>query len=336
MDSLSQIALGSAVGLAVMGRRTAAWKAALAGAVFGTVPDLDSFISHGDAIRTMTFHRTESHSLYYLSIVSPLLAWLTVKVMGEAQLFLRWWLAVWLILITHPLLDVMTIYGTQLALPFTNYPYGVGSIFIIDPLYTLPLLICVIVALVRRNGAGLRWNAAGLILSTTYLAWSVAAQAHVTQIAQQSITQLGWSDEKILVTPTPFNTLLWRVVVILPEGYAEGFYGLLDESTQINFKQYQRGEQYFDFIEGDWEAERIAWFSHGFFKMHEDNDQLLITDLRMGQEPYYAFNFVLAERYEEQWGKVPPEQIQTNPEAGPAFKWLWRRMRGEVIDPPWH
>ncbi len=38
----------------------------------------------------------------------------------------------WLALVTHPLLDAMTVYGTQLALPFTNHPYGVGSVFIID------------------------------------------------------------------------------------------------------------------------------------------------------------------------------------------------------------
>jgi inner membrane protein len=54
MDSLSQIALGSAVGIAVMGRRTAVWKAALWGAVCGTLPDLDSFIDHGDAISNIT------------------------------------------------------------------------------------------------------------------------------------------------------------------------------------------------------------------------------------------------------------------------------------------
>ena len=46
----------------------------------------------------------------------------------------------WLALVTHPLLDAMTVYGTQLALPFSDHPFGVGSIFIIDPLYTLPLL----------------------------------------------------------------------------------------------------------------------------------------------------------------------------------------------------
>jgi inner membrane protein len=158
MDTLSQIALGAAVGVAVMGRKTALWKAALMGAVVGTLPDLDVLIKHGDPIRDMTFHRTESHALFYLTLVAPLLALIVAKLAREMYLFKHWWLAVWLVLVTHPLLDTMTIYGTQLALPFSDYPFGVGSVFIIDPLYTLPLLIGTGIALARKQARGLRWN----------------------------------------------------------------------------------------------------------------------------------------------------------------------------------
>ena len=105
MDSLTQIALGSAVGVAVMGRRTAVWKAALWGAVGGTLPDLDAFIDHGDAILNMTRHRAESHALLFLTLFSPLLAWAVARLHGEMALFKRWTLALWLVLITHPLLD---------------------------------------------------------------------------------------------------------------------------------------------------------------------------------------------------------------------------------------
>ncbi|MGA1093073.1 MAG: metal-dependent hydrolase, partial [Burkholderiaceae bacterium] len=54
MDSLTQASLGAAVGVAVMGRRTAAWKAALWGAAMGTLPDLDVVFDFGDPIRNMT------------------------------------------------------------------------------------------------------------------------------------------------------------------------------------------------------------------------------------------------------------------------------------------
>ncbi len=218
MDSLTHVVVGAAIGMSVMGRRTALWKGALWGAVCNTLPDLDVFIDHGDAIRNMTFHRGESHALFYLTLFSPLLAAMIAKLHRETALFKRWWLAVWLALISHPLLDVMTVYGTRLALPFVDEPYGLGSIFIIDPLLTLPLLIGVIVALATPGAKGLRWAHAGLALGMLYLAWCAAAQQHVTGIAKASISNEGLQAERILVTPTAFNTVLWRVVVMTPRG----------------------------------------------------------------------------------------------------------------------
>src|SRR5688572_23438202 len=192
MDSLSQVALGAAVGVAVMGRRVPVWQSALWGGICGTLPDFDAFIDHGDPVRNMTFHRAESHALFYLTLVAPLLALLPAWIhRGRNAGFGRWWLMVWLALVTHPLLDAMTIYGTQLLLPFTDYPFGVGSIFIIDPLYTLPLLIGVAAALALHSRRGLSWNAAGLALSTAYLAWSFVAQTHVERIARDSLAAQG-------------------------------------------------------------------------------------------------------------------------------------------------
>jgi inner membrane protein len=138
MDSLTQFVLGSAVGVAVMGRRTAAWKAALWGGLCGTLPDLDAFVDHGDPVANMTLHRADSHALFWLTLAAPPIAALAAWASRESASFARWWLAVWLALVTHPLLDLMTVYGTQLGRPFTDHPYALGSIFIIDPLYTLP------------------------------------------------------------------------------------------------------------------------------------------------------------------------------------------------------
>src|SRR5262245_46312858 len=151
MDSLTHVVFGASLGVAVMGRRTAVWKAALWGAVCNTLPDLDVFINHGDAIRNVTFHRSESHALFYLTLASPVVAAIIATLNREWALFKRWWLAAWLLLISHPLLDLMTVYGTQIALPFTDRPFGLGSIFIIDPLYTLPLLVGLAGALVVRG-----------------------------------------------------------------------------------------------------------------------------------------------------------------------------------------
>jgi inner membrane protein len=335
MDSLSQIALGAAVGVATMGRRTAVWKAAMWGAVAGTLPDLDVLVDHGDPIHNMVLHRAETHALFWLTIFSLPLAAGVARLHGEWALWRRWWLALWLVLVTHPLLDAMTVYGTQLALPFSNHPYGVGSVFIIDPLYTLPLLVGTGWALVSRGGArSLVANGAGLALSTVYLVWGVAAQQHVDQVARASATAQGIAAERMLVTPTAFNSLLWRVVVLAGDHYHEGFYSLLDAEPRIHFDRFERGNALAREVQGIDGVQRIVAFSKGFYKLQQEGARVLISDLRMGQEPAYNFTFAVAERHSPPAPLIPSEQVGTRPDIERGLPWLWRRMWGEPIPPP--
>jgi inner membrane protein len=335
MDSVSQLVLGAAVGVAVMGRRTAVWKAAAWGAVCGTLPDLDAVIDYGDPIRNMTLHRAESHAFFYLTLVSPLLAWLIARIHGEMDRFQRWWLATWLALVTHPLLDLMTVYGTQVARPFSGRPFGVGSIFIIDPLYTLPLAVGVAAALLARDRArAARRSVAGLVLSTAYLAWGFGVQQHVAAIAAGSLRTQSIEAKRVLVTPAPFNTLLWRVVAITPNEFHEGYYSLLDRERAITFDSFSRGTPLYEEMRGDPSVERIASFSRGFFKMSQDGPRVLITDLRMGQEPYYTFNFVVGERHSRALPIYPPIQVSNRIDFQRGMPWLWRRLSGMPLPPP--
>jgi inner membrane protein len=335
MDSLSQIALGAAVSVAVMGRRTAVWKAALWGAVAGTLPDLDVLVDQGDAIRNMVLHRAQSHALFWLTLFSLPLAAVIARLHDEWGLLRRWWLALCLVLVTHPLLDAMTVYGTQLALPFSNYPFGVGSIFIIDPLYTLPLLVGVIWALASGSGPrGQVANFVGLLLSTGYLAWSFAAQQQVTQVAQAALVRQGIVAEHLLVTPTPFNTVLWRVVVIVGDDYFEGFYSLLDAQPQIEFDRFAKGKALaveLQHIDG---VQRLAAFTKGFYKLEKRANRLLISDLRMGQEPNYSFSFAVAEEHSPTVALAQPEQLAVAFDITRGLNWLWRRALGERLAPP--
>jgi len=334
MDSLTQIALGSAVVVATMGRRTATWKAALWGAIAGTLPDLDAFIDHGDAVLNMVLHRGESHALFYLTLFSPLLAWLVSRLHGEGALFRRWWLALWLALVTHPLLDTLTVYGTQLLLPFTNHPFGVGSVFIIDPLYTVPLLIGLAIALTASPRTGHRANAIALLLSSAYLLWGVLAQQHVAQIATASLRAQGLPGERVLVTPAPFNTVLWRIVAMGPQDYAEGHYSLLDGTRDIVWRRFPNGAalaQSHAEVEG---LRRIAAFSHGFYKLEEDQGRLFVTDLRMGQEPSYTFRFDLGTEAERARGDWRARLVGLRIDVRAGLHWLWRRLLGEPLAPP--
>jgi inner membrane protein len=337
MDSLTQIALGAAVGVAVMGRRTAVWKAALWGGVAGTLPDLDAFVDHGDAILNMTRHRAETHAPLILSLVAPLMAWAVAALHDERALFRRWWLALWLALVTHPLLDTMTVYGTQLLQPFSSHPYGVGSIFIIDPLYTLPLIVGVVAALRLKSVRGQRWNLAGLCLSSLYLVWSVAAQQHVTQQAQAALRSEGVVADQLLVTPTPFNTVLWRLVATTPTHYLEGYRSLLDaRNAPITWTRHERGAGLIQQHAGDPYIAHMAAFTHGLYSVSQDpeNDHLYVTDLRMGQEPAYFFRFDLGTASARANGDHRPLQAGSRPDPSTTLPWLWRRLWGQPLRPP--
>ncbi len=331
MDSLTQLALGAAVGVAVMGRRTAAWKAALWGGIAGTLPDLDTFIDHGDAIANMTLHRAHSHGLFWLALLSPLLAWITSRVHGGTH-WRRWTLAMGLALVTHPLLDTMTVYGTQLLRPFSDHPFGVGSIFIIDPLYTLPLLAGLALALGRGR---LRANAWGLALSTAYLAWSALAQWHVEGLVHRQLAAQGQTvaRDQVLVTPAPFNTLLWRIVVMREGGYDEGFYSLLDGGRPVRWDRFASDAALQAQLRDLPSVARMATFTHGFYKLHERDGTALLTDLRMGQEPGYVFSFAVARRGSD-WHAVRPENLGFRGDVGAGLRWLGPRMLGRELPPP--
>lgn len=322
MDSVSQFVLGASVSVAVMGRRVPLWQAAAVGAVCGTLPDLDVFLDHGDAIRNMTLHRTESHALLYLTLVSPLLAWLIAGLFRRGVTWQAWWPAIWLALITHPLLDLMTVYGTQLGLPVTDYPYAIGSIYIVDPLYTLPLVICLGVALWRRGDRGLRWNQAGLALSTLYLVWSVVIQGIACGQIKQALAEQSIPTDKVLVTPTAFNTLVWRSVVITPARYGEMYWSLLSPGRPLHITWRPRHPELFEQLKGNAYAERVAWFSHGFYAMNTRDGNITIADLRMGEGQNYIFTFNLG----------TPQQPEVHPQRLPSARSALRNSFSTLAD----
>jgi inner membrane protein len=334
MDSLTQIALGAAIGVAVMGRRTAAWKAALWGGVAGLLPDLDVLWDHGDPVLNMVLHRAETHALFWLACASGPLAWWVARINGEPALWRRWWLAMALALMTHPVLDWFTIYGTQLFLPFTDEALGLGSLFIIDPLYSLPLMAGVVWA-VRGSSLGWRANNVGLAWSCVYIAWSVLAQQHVMVHAQASLRSAGLSTEQVFVTPAPFNTVLWRVVAVDGDHLHEGFYSLMDQGRAVRFDAFERGTALMEAQAHHPQLQRLLRFADGFVSLRQDPDgHLWMSDWRMGQYPNFVFTFNIGPSLAT--GQTPPvaTQERRTMDVAAGLAWVWRRLWGEDIAPP--
>ena len=336
MDSLTQAVLGASVTCAVMGRRTSFAKAVLVGVVAGTLPDLDVLIDHGDDLMNMVRHRAESHSLLFLTLLSPVFGWLTNKLLqiksppNAPSLAGRWSLAWLLALLTHVGIDAMTSYGTQFMQPFTDHAYAVGSVFIIDPLYTVPLLVGLIWSGIRA-AKGKPWQAPNrwaLVLSCCYLLWSVVAQQHVRTLAEQSLTKHGVRDVQLFAYASPLNTVLWRVLAITPTHSYEGFYSLLDKGTNIPFTATERGSEYLQRWAQVPHVQAMLRFTQGPVRMEVRDDRVLLSDLRMGQEPHYSFVFDLGTTAQLDAGVATPKQV-SNPMASElSFATLWKRIKG--------
>ncbi len=336
MDSLTQVALGAAVAEATIGRKVGN-KAILWGAIAGTLPDLDVFVPLGDAVRDFTYHRSATHSLFVLALVAPLLAWLITKIHpGTREHRGRWTLAMLLVLLTHPLLDSLTAYGTQILWPFSETPVAWSTIFIIDPLYTLPLLIGVVAALAMTRAAdrGHRIARFGLIASTAYLAWTVAAKFVVDARIEAALERQGIVHERIFTVPAPFNSLLWRAVVRDADGYYESYYSVFDGAVEPHFDYFPSEETLVAELEDHWPVARLKWFSKGFYSVRQIDDAVVISDLRMGVEPNYVFRFKVAEFSNPHPLPVVPQQLP------PVRDWdllprVWSRIwnRGVTIGP---
>lgn len=337
MDSVSQFVLGASLAAWVLGERTPARRSLLWGGIIATLPDLDVLIDHGDAIANMTMHRAESHALLYLTALAPLLAFAIARLHGERGLFGRWCVAVWVALVTHPLLDAMTIYGTQLLLPFTDHPFAVGSLFVVDPAYTLPLLVGGLWLWFARGGRRAhRANGVGLVLSTLYAGWSVVAQGLVERVVRAQLPVPAAAVQRVVVTPAPLQTVLWRVLVVTETEAHEGFRSLCDGAAPIVWTRLPLGRDWFEALGGSPSFVRLRWFSGDCLKVERVADALQAIDLRMGQEPHYVFRFDVAQVTAD-GGLVPvarPRRIGTRVPVAEGLAWLWRRVFDPSVSTP--
>lgn len=341
MDSISHLLLGASIG-GVLAPPAARRRAMWLGAALDTLPDLDYLvIGWGDPVTRFTAHRSFSHSLFVLPLLALLLwrLWLRGYPAAAAEPR-RWLLLIAVALLSHPLADALTVYGTQLFWPLAHPPVMLASIYIIDPLYTLPLAAGVLAATVlRRRGQGEgiaagRWLAAGLALSVAYQAWGLAAKFHVDALARRQLLAEGHGDARILTMPTPFNSLLWRVLVVDASGYREGFHSLVSGEEGVRFAAAMpRRDAAVDELRGQLPAfERLTWFTDGFDRTRLDcsggDCQLVFTDLRMGLDPDYLFNFALAARHHGGWWVYPEARPIRWPDLDRLpLPWVWRRIR---------
>ena len=287
MDSLTQAALGAAVGHACWHRQLGDRPALLLGGALGILPDLDVLVyPFLDEIQKLYWHRGESHSLFFAVMGSLFLGWLLRKSRWRDKLSMRRAaVGVFLVLITHYAIDCFNVYGTQLLAPISRHGFRIGNMFVIDPLYTVPLLAGVVVAGIRRGRAGVRANRAGLILSSLYVLFSLVAHGYAdhtfrSQLAAQNIKVQG-----SLTGATPMNTLLWRHVARTPDALYVGYFSLIANrpGEKIRFYRIPLNKELVEPFRGQRNLEAVQWFSQGFWTARQTNHGLEMADLRFGE-----------------------------------------------------
>lgn len=273
-----------------------------------------------------------------LKLLVPLfilgLLWLIYKVnLKSTATTYEWAKLFFWTLVTHPLLDANTTWGTQFFWPF-DYRLAFKNIFVVDPLYTIPFLIFVIIAMFykRTNPKRTRFNNIGLIVSSVYLFWSFVSKGIGYYQFQQSLKQQEIQYVDLETKPTPFNTILWNAQVETETGFKMSYYSLFD-SKSIEFSdEFAKNHHLLDKYKDVKAVQQLIKISTGMYLVEETDEGLVFIDIRFGQmglnyDDKFPWMYLISEKN----GLVSVDKI--NPEIDPnriteIFSDLIKRMKG--------
>lgn len=339
MDSISQLVLGAAVGEAVLGKKLGN-KALLWGAAAGTLPDLDIFFNPVlDQVTKIAFHRGISHSFFGICLAAPFIAWLVYKwYKGEGASYWDWFKLFFWGMITHPILDTFTTYGTQLWLPFSDKREALCSIFVADPLYTIPLILSAIfIWRLDRTSKLRRWlNYGALGLSTAYLLFTVYNRVGVIEEFADSAAAKNIAYSSVFATPTPLNNILWYGFAEVDKGYHLGMYSVFDTQEHMNLTYYPRNEYLLDEVEDRRIVETLKWFSDDKYIVTKTGDTIIFHDIRFGKagdvadtsEDSFVFNFHIWKDENGKWNVKEVIGTKHMKESGSIIDLIYERGKG--------
>lgn len=329
MDSVTHLFYGGVIAAAIAPARHRR-AALLAGMALNSLPDLDvlPLALCDDPVVRMTWHRAATHSWFVLPFVAWAL-WAFFRRRGGrvAAEPVRWFWVILVTLLAHPLIDSFTVYGTQPFWPLPVRPLMLSSLFIIDPLFLLPWLAAFVLAWWARERAwGGRALYAGVALGVGYLGWSLLGKSIVEREADRALAAMGLGAAPRFSVPMPLNTVLWRVVAMTPTGYGEGFRSLAADRGPMTFRGYRSNVQALREAAAIPAVRDLTWFNQGFEQARVEGDTLVLSDLRMGNEPDYFFRFVVARRNGDTWLAIAPRKLPAARDAGKLWSATWQRM----------
>jgi inner membrane protein len=237
--------------------------------------------------------------------------------------------------LTHTLLDACTPFGTQLFQPFSNVRISFDTIAVIDPLYTVPFLICLILAAFYHRASSRRrfFNWLGIGLSCAYLAFTFYNQHQMENKFKALLEERNVNYNQVSVVPTIFNNALWQCVAETDTNYVFTNYSVFDKNLdKIKLVSIEKNHDLLAAYESDKEIKILKWFSKGYYNVEQQADgSLKYNDLKIAVisedifgELYFGMNYTISEAGS---GIVISENREIEFPEG-MFQRFWTRIKG--------
>jgi inner membrane protein len=339
MDPLTQGVVGVTAAQLVSERKHKVAAAAI-GFFSGMAADLDVLISSSeDPLLFLEFHRHFTHSLVFIPI-GALLCTLAFRLVFRSWFkrnnlsFKTTYLFSIAGYATHALLDVCTTYGTQLFWPFTDMRVTWNTVSVIDPLFTVPLMILVFTAVYKRSSK-LAWI--GTCYAFLYLGLGGLQNKRAESVAQELALSRGHTPLNLGVKPSMANLIVWKSVYEY-----QGRYYVDAIRVFANTKVYQGtsvakldlGTHFSWLVASSQQAkdvERFRWFSNQYLGLDPSNSNRII-DIRYSMIPNEVtgmWGIVLSDKKGEkehvEWTTNRPKGKQ----ATQKIRQLWGMINGE-------
>ena len=321
MDPLSQGTVGAAFAQSFANKNNI-FKIGFIGFLAGLTPDLDVLIkSSTDPILSLEYHRQFTHSLIFIPFGSLIFAVLIFPLVKNSLSFKTVYFASLLGYSTHGLLDACTSYGTQLFWPFSNERVSWNNISIIDPLFTIPILIFLGIAIKTKKKIFSFFGIGWIIF---YLTTGVVQYERALSSAIELATKRGHNPERLTLKPSFGNLILWKSIYKHKETFYVDAIRTVQSSTWCLGETIRVFDYKYDLPNLDKESqqkkdiERFRWFSQdylGFIK--EEN---LVTDIRYSMIP---------NQIEPMWGLILDDQRSISEHA---IWWTSRDLDQSQID----
>jgi inner membrane protein len=331
MDSLTQIILGAAVGEVVLGKKVGN-KAMLYGAIAGTIPDLDVLATQfTDTVTAISIHRGFTHSIFFSVLFAPVLGGLVSRY-EKYKDFKGWsWLFFWAF-VTHPILDSFTTWGTQLFWPF-DLRLSFTTIFVVDPLYTVPFLVFLILAIRQKRTAKKRafYNKMGLIVSSSYLVLTFCLKGIAFSQFESALEAQHIDYVQMDTRPATLNTILWNANVEVEGAYLLGNYSFFD-TQPISFERYPKNHELLGDLIKDQKVQRMIANSNSWYSITKKEGYLYFNDLRFGllstapqaQDFVFQYKIEVADSGTVTFTEVPKDTS----DGKKLLSELWMRVKG--------